>query len=64
MKPVVSVDKDANAGYVTFSEEKVVTTLPVYDEDDVIATLSFSEGGALVGVELLNAAVQLPEVSS
>lgn len=64
VKPVISIDEDANVGYVTFSEEKVATTLPVRDGDAVVVTLSFSEGGALVGVELLNAAVQLPGASS
>lgn len=56
----MTVDAEANAGYVAFAQAAVAKTLPVYDEGEVVATLSFSDEGVLLGIELLCARKQIP----
>lgn len=60
VNPTLSYDPEANAGYISFSSEKsVAKTVPVYDDGEVIATMDFDAAGALIGVELLDAATQM-----
>ena len=52
MKPIaVEVDLEVEAGYVTYSENKVAETRDVWEEGTVAADLD-SEGG-IIGIEVL-----------
>ncbi|GAA1190760.1 DUF2283 domain-containing protein [Prauserella alba] len=61
--PVVEVDQEANSAYISMSDpgSRGKRSLPVRDDlGDVVAVLDFDNEGALVGVELLDAARQVP----
>ncbi|MGV9678860.1 DUF2283 domain-containing protein [Nocardia sp. NPDC003482] len=54
-------DKRADAAYLAFGDgpRRVARTVPVRDGETVVAALDFGADGALLGIELLNAEVQL-----
>jgi len=61
--PVVRWDKEANAAYIAFKEVaagEAARQLEVQDRGQIVAVLDLSASGELLGVELLNARVQLP----
>jgi uncharacterized protein YuzE len=62
IKIKVMRDEEANAAYIAFTEApRVAYTLPVIDKDEkTVATLDFGDDGELLGVELIDAANQLP----
>lgn len=56
-------DESANAAVITFdprAKGRQLRTLTVNDGDDIAATLSFDQAGALVQIELLDASRQIP----
>ena len=57
---LVTYDEGANAAYIEFSRASEHRTIPIRSGKSVVAILSVDSSGILLGLELLNARLQIP----
>nr|WP_276535033.1 DUF2283 domain-containing protein [Cutibacterium modestum] len=57
----MTIDQQANAAFLKFTDDKVARTVPVNDDGRVVATLSFLESGELHGIEVAGRTTPNPE---
>jgi uncharacterized protein YuzE len=64
VNPSVEWDKEANAAYLAFrpiaAGEATEQVTAKNRDGEIVAVLDFAENGELLGIELLDAAAQLP----
>ena len=61
LQPTLTIDQQANAAFLKFTDGKVARTVPVNDDGRVVATLSFLESGELHGIEVAGRTTPNPE---